>query len=74
MTSADFIVRTAIWTILVEGHMPGCSRRATVTSLIPAVSCRSCPPNAPFAEVVRLSRTNIADEMHEEHRRRVLGK
>jgi len=30
-------------------------------------------PNAPFAELVRLSRTSIAEEMREEHRRRVLG-
>jgi hypothetical protein len=30
-------------------------------------------PNAPFAELVRLSRTSIADEMREEHRRRVLS-
>ena len=48
-------------------------RDATVTSLTPALSCRSCRPNAPFAELVRLSRTSIADEMREEHRRRVLG-
>jgi hypothetical protein len=46
---------------------------AAVTSLIPALSCRSCRPNAPFAELVRLSRTSIADEMREEHRCRVLG-
>ena len=46
---------------------------AAVSSLIPALSCRSCRPNAPFAELVRLSRTNIAEEMREEHRRRVLG-
>jgi hypothetical protein len=46
---------------------------AAVTSLIPALSCRSCRPNAPFAELVRLSRTSIADEMREEHQRRVLG-
>ena len=46
---------------------------AAVTSLIPALSCRSCRPNAPFAELIRLSRTSIADEMREEHRRRVLG-
>jgi hypothetical protein len=45
---------------------------AAVTSVIPALSCRSCRPNAPFAELVRLSRT-IADEMREAHRRRVLG-
>ncbi|MFZ2076019.1 MAG: hypothetical protein WAV38_05070 [Xanthobacteraceae bacterium] len=46
---------------------------AAVTSLIPALSCRSCRPNAPFAELVRLSRTSIADEMREDHRQRVLG-
>jgi len=40
----------------------------TVTSLIPALSCRSCRQNAPFAELVRLSRTSIADEIREEHR------
>jgi hypothetical protein len=45
---------------------------AAVTSLIPALSCRSCQPNAPFAELVRLSRNSIADELREEHRRRVL--
>jgi hypothetical protein len=41
---------------------------AAVTSLIPSLR-----PNAPFAELVRLSRKSIADEMREEHRRRVLG-
>jgi hypothetical protein len=46
---------------------------AAVTSLIPALSCRSCRPNSPFAELVRLSRTSIADEMRQEHRLRVLG-
>jgi hypothetical protein len=44
-----------------------------VTSLIPLLSCRFCRPNAPFAELVRLSRTSIADEMRIEHTRRVLG-
>ena len=48
-------------------------REAAVTSLIPSLSCRSCRPNAPFAELVRLSRTSIADEMRIEHTRRVLG-
>ena len=38
-----------------------------------ATRCRSCRPNAPFAELVRLSRTSIADEMRIEHRQRVLG-
>jgi hypothetical protein len=48
-------------------------RDAAMTSLIPALSCRSCRPNAPFAELVRLSPTSTADKMREEHRRRVLG-
>jgi hypothetical protein len=48
-------------------------RDAAVTSLIPALSCRSCRPNAPFAELVRLSRTSIADEMREGHRRQMVG-
>ncbi len=46
---------------------------AAVSSLIPALSCRSCRPNSPFAELVRLSRMSIADEMREEHRRRIVG-
>jgi hypothetical protein len=46
---------------------------AAVTSLIPALSCRSCRPNAPFGELVPLSRTSIADEMRIEHTRKVLG-
>jgi hypothetical protein len=48
-------------------------RDAAVSSLVPALSCRSCRPNAPFAELVRLSRTSIADEMRIEHTRRMLG-
>ena len=46
---------------------------AAVTSLIPSLSCRSCRPNAPFAELERLSKTSIADEMRIEHTHRVLG-
>jgi hypothetical protein len=42
---------------------------AAMASLIPGLFCRSCRPNA----LVRVSRTSIADEMREEHRRRVLG-
>jgi hypothetical protein len=48
-------------------------RDAAVTSLIPSLSCRSWRPNAPFAELVRLSKTSIADEMRIEHTRQVLG-
>lgn len=47
---------------------------AAITSLVPALSCRSCRPNAPFAELMQLSPKSIADEMREEHTRRVLGK
>ena len=46
---------------------------AAVSSLVPTLSCKSCRPNAPFAELVRLSRTSIAEEMRKEHRRLVLG-
>jgi hypothetical protein len=46
---------------------------AAVTSLIPALSCRSCRPNAPFAEPARLSKNSIADEMREAHSRRILS-
>jgi hypothetical protein len=31
-------------------------RGAAVTALTPALSCRCCRPNAPFAELVQLSR------------------
>ena len=48
-------------------------RDAAVTSLIPALSCRACRPNAPFAELVRLSRQSIADELRHERVQRVLG-
>jgi hypothetical protein len=48
-------------------------RDAAITSLIASLSCRSCRPHTPFAELVRLSRTSITDEMRIEHTRRVLG-
>jgi hypothetical protein len=44
-------------------------RDAAVTSLIPSLSCRSCRPNAPFAVLMRLSKTSTADEMRIEHTR-----
>jgi hypothetical protein len=52
----------------IDSHTLDRHRDAAVTSLIPALSCRSCRPNAPFAELVRLSRTSIADEVVEEYR------
>jgi hypothetical protein len=46
---------------------------AAVTSLISVLSYRGCRPDAPFAELVRHSKTSIADEMRADHTRRVLG-
>jgi hypothetical protein len=46
---------------------------AALTSLIPALSCRSCRPYAPFAELVCLSDKSVADGLYEEHTRRALG-
>jgi hypothetical protein len=46
---------------------------AAVTSQVPALSCRSCRPNARFAELLRPSKTSDADEVREGHTRRVLG-
>jgi hypothetical protein len=48
-------------------------RDATVTSLIPSLSCRSCRPNAPFAESLRLSRSSVADELNVSRTRTVIG-
>jgi hypothetical protein len=57
----------------LDVRTPDRSGDAAITSLIPSLSCRSCRPHAPFAELVRLSKTSIADEMRIEHTRRVLG-
>jgi len=43
---------------------------AALTSLIPALSCRSCRPNAPFAELLRLS---VLDEWNVARGRAVRG-
>jgi hypothetical protein len=48
-------------------------RDAAVTCLIPSPSCRSCRPNARFAELLRLSRTSIADEIYPDRSRRTQG-
>jgi hypothetical protein len=48
-------------------------RDAAITSLIPSLSCRSCRPHAPFAELLCLSRSSIAGEIYAERCRRVLG-
>jgi hypothetical protein len=47
---------------------------AAVTALIPKLSCRGCRPNAPFAELLKLSQTSIGDELSAAHTRAVLGK
>ena len=41
-------------------------RGAAVTALIPALSCRSCRPNAPFAQLVCLSKSSVAEEYYVE--------
>jgi hypothetical protein len=41
-------------------------RGAAVTALIPSLSCRSCRPNAPFAELVCLSKSSVAEEYYAE--------
>jgi hypothetical protein len=41
-------------------------RGAAVTALTPALSCRSCRPNAPFAELICLSRSSVAEEYYAE--------
>jgi hypothetical protein len=46
---------------------------AAVTSLIPALSCRSCRPNAPFAELLTLSMSSVADDLNVTRNRTVIG-
>jgi hypothetical protein len=41
-------------------------RGAAVTALTPALSCRSCRPNAPFAELVCLSKSRVAEDYYAE--------
>ena len=41
-------------------------RDAVVISLISALSCRSCRPNAPFAELVCLSKSSVSEEYYAE--------
>jgi hypothetical protein len=48
-------------------------RNAAVTSLIPLCRAARVGRNAPFAELVPLSRTSIADELREERAQRVRG-
>jgi hypothetical protein len=47
---------------------------ATVTSLIPALSCRSCRPNAPFAELVKLSPGSVAGALNVSRNRTIVGR
>jgi hypothetical protein len=42
-------------------------RGAAVTALTPALSCRSCRPNTPFAELVYLSKSSIAEDFYAEY-------
>jgi len=45
---------------------------AAVTSLILALSCRSCRPNAPFAELIQLAKHSVADELNVSHTRETI--
>jgi hypothetical protein len=54
-TTGDVDLRTLDW-----------HRGAAVTALTPALSCRSCRPNAPFAEFVCLSKSSVAEEYYAE--------
>jgi len=42
--------------------------------IAPALSCRSCRPNAPFAELLRLSRLSVLVEWNAERGRAVFGR
>jgi hypothetical protein len=54
-TTGDVDLRTLDW-----------HRGAAVTALAPALSCRSCRPNAPFAELLSLSKSSLAEEYYAE--------
>jgi hypothetical protein len=41
-------------------------RDAAVTALTPSLSCRSCRRNAPFAELLCLSKSSVAEEYYAE--------
>jgi hypothetical protein len=54
-TTGDVDLRTLDW-----------HHGAAVTALIPSLSCRSCRPNAPFAELVCLSKSSVAEDYYAE--------
>jgi hypothetical protein len=55
-TTGDVDLRTLDW-----------HRAAAVTALVPTLSCRSCRPNAPFAELVCLSKSSVAEDFYAEY-------
>jgi hypothetical protein len=48
-------------------------RDAAVSGLIPALSRRSCRPNAPFAELLKLAPSSVADELNVSRTRTIIG-
>jgi hypothetical protein len=54
---------TAIDLRLIDRH-----HNTALTGLIPALSCRSCRPNSPFAEIVRLAQLNVTEELYHQVR------
>jgi hypothetical protein len=55
-TTGDVDLRTLDW-----------HRDAVLTSLIPKLSCRGCRPHAPFAELVGLFKSSLAEDFYAEH-------
>jgi hypothetical protein len=54
-TTGDVDLRTLDW-----------HRGAAVTALTPALSCRACRPNGPFAELLCLSKSSVVEEYYAE--------
>jgi hypothetical protein len=48
-------------------------RDAAITSLIPSLSCRSCRPNAPFAELLCLALQSVSDEINLPRNQMIVG-
>ena len=57
----------------VDLRMVNRDRDAAVTCLTAELSCASCGPKAPFPqELLRLSKTNVADDVRKANARRVI--
>jgi hypothetical protein len=52
----------------IDSRSLDCHRDAAVSSLIPALSCRSCRPNAPFAELGLIVDAFVGDTLRRRRR------